>query len=147
MTTDRKKKWENEWEGEEWWLLSPHPLWSGAVTLLPPPTWKIILRPHTHTHAHTHTHTHTHWEWQKIPYLCEALLCLFVSTPINPALVAPHHMLATLNSWAAGLLAAVVLSNFQSGPPQRKRSLTLAIQHLPSHQPLSYRESLLRPVH
>ena len=59
MTTDRKKKWENEWEGEEWWLLSPHPLWSGAVTLLPPPTWKIILRPHTHTHAHTHTHTHT----------------------------------------------------------------------------------------
>lgn len=72
---------------------------------------------------------HTHTQWQKIPVPVLARLCLFVSTPINSALEAPHHMLPVLNSWAAGLLAAVVWSNFQSVPPQRKRSLTPATQH------------------
>lgn len=51
-------------------------LWLDAVTVLPPPTWKIILVPHTHTLSSM--------------YLNEALLCLFVSTPINPALTAPQ---------------------------------------------------------
>lgn len=118
MKNDRREEKESGRKGErEWWLLSPHPLWSGAVTLLPPPTWKIIHRPHTHT------------QWQKIPVPVLARLCLFVSTPINSALEAPHHMLPVLNSWAAGLLAAVVWSNFQSVPPQRKRSLTPATRH------------------
>lgn len=43
----------------------------GAVTLLPPPTWKIIRRPHTHSDRNS-------------LYLYEARLCLSVPTPINP---------------------------------------------------------------
>lgn len=80
----------------------------------------IIDRPHTHAHKHSD---------RKSLYLYEPRLHLFVSTPINPAVESPRHRLPILNSWAAGLLAAVVWSNFQSVPPQRKRSLTPATQH------------------
>lgn len=88
----------------------------GAVTLLPPPTWKIIRRPHTHSDRNS-------------LYLYWARLCLSVPTPINPPPKAPHRTLPLVNSWAIGLLAAMVWRNFQSVPPQRKRILTPATQH------------------
>lgn len=114
--TGRKREWEKGWE-----------------RMMTPLSTSSVVRgrdsaPTSHMEDHPQA-THTHTQWQKIPVPVLARLCLFVSTPINSALEAPHHMLPVLNSWAAGLLAAVVWSNFQSVPPQRKRSLTPATRH------------------
>ena len=80
----RGREEENEW---------PHPLWSEAVTPLPPPTQGSSTG-------------HTHWGCQNVPVpVHKALLCLFVPTPVKPGSgsCSPHaarsQQLSLLDYW------------------------------------------------
>lgn len=126
--------WENE--REEGWFLFPHPQWSEAMTLL-------SLR-----HGGPHTPSDRQGE-----YLQEVLLCLFVSTPINPPLVAPCHMLPTLNSWACWITGSSGSEQFPVCPATEEKithtSYSASLSSFPpalSLPPLSYEESLVRPA-
>lgn len=68
MIPDWEKEWVRGWGDDE---SSLHILCGqGAVTMLPPPTWNILSRPHTNSHT----------QWQKIP----------VPVPVPPVFICFH---------------------------------------------------------
>lgn len=94
------------------------------MTLLPTSTVAWGSWPCSHM-KHHQLATHTQPSVTESLCTCTKLTCAYLWphlwSQLQQLLVLPNA-----NSWPAGLLAAVVCSNFQSIPPQRKRSLTLA---------------------
>lgn len=117
----------NEWK---WWLFCPHPFVVRCCDCAP--------TSHVEDHlSTTHTHTFIH-----VPEWSSALfICFHTNKPSSDSSSTTRYTLPTAEP--ARLLAVLVWSSFQSAPPQRKRSLTLAAQclSLPSHQPFSRHET------
>lgn len=113
--TDREKR--REWENDDF---SPHPLWSEAVTLLPPPTWQTVLRPHTN------------WEWQKIRVPARGspvFICFHTNKPGSGS-SSPHaarsEQLSPLDYWQQWCGAISSLSHHR-GKDHSHRLLSISL--------------------